>query len=99
MSYQATNGDNGGGISKAVFGLGKAIGVIGTVYLTPLIFNALKADLYSRLIHAWGQDLAGIVIWVVAIAIAYAVYALIALVFAMVATYAMASFAASRFGG
>jgi hypothetical protein len=97
MSYQATSGD--GGISKGVSGLAKAIGVMASILGTPALFNATKAGLFKYLYNTWGEGIAGLLLWVMAAAEAYAIYAAVSLGFTVFAIWAMTSYAARRFGG
>lgn len=99
MSYQATNGEGGGGISKGVTGLSKALGVIASILGTPALFNATKAPLYGYLLHTWGDGIAGPLVWVMAAAEAYAIYAAASLGFTILAIWAMTAYSARRFGG
>jgi hypothetical protein len=98
MSYQATNGDGGGGISKGVTALSKAIGLIVSIFVTPAIFNAIKPWLYGHLLTAWGDGIAGLLMWVVAAAGAYAIYACASLGITVLSIWAMTAYAAKRFG-
>lgn len=100
MGYQATNGDGGGGgINKGVTGLAKAVGIIATIFLTPALFNAIRPWLYGHLLAAWGDGMAGLLLWVAAAAGAYAIYAAAYVAFTVFSIWAMAAYAASRFGG
>jgi cobalamin synthase len=100
MGYQATNGgDGGGGISKGVSGLGKALGVMASVLGTPALYSATKTALFKYLYNAWGEGIAGLLMWVMAAAEAYAIYAAVSLGFTILAIWAMTSYAARRFGG
>lgn len=98
MSYQATNGEGGGGISKGVMGLANALGVIASILGTPALFNATKGALYAYLFKTWGEDIAGILIWVMAAAEAYAIYKAVALGLTILAIWAMTAYAARRYG-
>lgn len=99
MSYQVTNGEGGGGISKGVTGLSKAIGLIVSIFATPAIFNAIKPWLYGHLLTAWGDGIAGLLMWVVAAAGAYAIFAFASLGVTVLSIWAMTAYAAKRFGG
>jgi hypothetical protein len=98
MSYQAQNGGESG-ISKGVSGLAKALGVIASVLVTPALFNGTKAVLFKYLYTTWGEAPAGILMWVMAAAEAYAIYALASLGFTVLAVWAVTALAARRFGG
>jgi len=99
MGYHATNGEGGGGITKGVTGLAKAIGVMASILGTPAVFNATKGPLYKYLFNAWGDGIAGLLMWVMAAAEAYAIYAAASLAFTVLSIWAMTAYAARRFGG
>jgi hypothetical protein len=99
MSYQATNGDGGGGIAKGVSALANAIGLIVSIFATPAIFNAIKPWLYGHLLQAWGDGVAGLLLWVVAGAGAYAIYKLASLGITVFSIWAMTAYAAKTFKG
>lgn len=98
MSYQAENG-GGGGISKGVEGLSKALGVMVSILGTPMLFNATKDWLYGYLLKTWGHEIAGILIWVMAAAEAYAIYKMVSLGFIVLVISVMTSYAGRRLGG
>lgn len=99
MSYQATNGEGGGGISKGVIGLSNALGVIAAILGTPALFNATKAWLYGYLLKTCGDGLAGALMWVMAAAEAWAIYSAVSIGIIIFATWGMTWLATRRFGG
>ena len=100
MSYTATSGgDQESGVYKIIRGLGKAIAVGASILGTPAVFTATKGTIFSYLAKNWGRDFAEILTWIMAGVEAYIIYAATPLAFTAVVVWALASYAAGRFGG
>ena len=86
------------GLYKNIKSLGEVLAVIAAILGTPLLFNATKMRLYYYLRSAWGEELSALLVWVMGVAEAYAIYAAVSLIFTAGVVWLMTWLAARQFG-
>lgn len=90
--------ENESGVYKSIKTLGEVLAVIVAILGTPLLFNATKMRLYYYLRSAWGEELSALLVWVMGVAEAYAIYAAVSLLFTVAVVWIMTRLAARHFG-
>ena len=93
MTQQTENG-----IYGSVKTLGEALALGAAILGTPLVFNATKYPLFRYLRVAWGDEVAGLLVWVMAIVEAFAIYAAVSFVITTAVVWIMTRLAARHFG-
>lgn len=77
--YAHNGNQNGGGITGAVSSLGKAIGALTSMFLTPVVFVMTYQYVFNYFAHYIGADFAAIAVYAVGAFEAYIIYSIVSI--------------------
>lgn len=87
----------GSAFYRGVSALGTAIGLAAAILLTPWLFEITRGPLLSYLSDAWGAEYGEPLTYLFGAVEAFALYALVKLIFTSLVVFSFAAIAAKRF--